>query len=151
MPTSGWPKIAFSRLAYRRSQASANSSPAPRVRPRMAAMLTYGALLNRRTMSVQTGASSVCSGTGRSLAAAPSKWLMKKSGTSLEKTTTWMSGSLSSPRTISCNVTTVSGITRFTGGFANVILAVWGVVRSRRIVLGWLIGWLHSVLVTGAD
>jgi len=72
------------------------------------------------------------------------KWLMKKSGTSLE------TGSLSSPRTISCNATTVSGITTFTGGFANVILGVWGVVRSRRIVLGWLIGWLHSVLVNTA-
>jgi len=34
----------------------------------------------------------------------------------------------------------VSGITRFAGGFANVILAVRGVVRSRRMVLGWLIG-----------
>src|SRR3954467_11761120 len=55
-----------------------------------------------------------------------------------------MSGSLSSPRTISCNVTTVSGTTRFIGGFANVILAVCGVVRSKRIVLDWLIGWLVS-------
>ena len=139
-PTSGWPKNAFSRLAYRRSQARASSLPAPRVRPRMAAMLTYAALLRRRTRSVQTGASSSCSGTGRLPASAPSKWLKKKPGTSLAKTTTWMSGSLSSPRTISCNVTTVSGITRFAGGFANVILAVCGVVRSRRIVLDWLIG-----------
>jgi len=68
---------------------------------------------------------------------------MKKSGTSLEKTTTWMSGSASSPATMSCNVTMVSGITRFAGGFANVILAVRGVVRSRRMVLGWLIRWLR--------
>jgi hypothetical protein len=52
-------------------------------------------------------------------------------------------GSLPSPRTMSCSVTTVSGITRFAGGFANVILAVRGVVRSRRMVLGWLIGWLR--------
>jgi hypothetical protein len=47
-------------------------------------------------------------------------------GTSLAKTTTWMSGSSSSPRTISCNATTVSETTRFIGGFANVILAVRG-------------------------
>ncbi len=103
-------------------------------------MLTYAALLNRRTRSVQTGASSSCSGTGRLPASAPSKWLKKKSGTSLEKTTTWMSGSLSRSRTIRCSATTVSETTRFIGGFANVIVAVRGVVRSRRIVLGWLIG-----------
>jgi len=66
---------------------------------------------------------------------------MKKSGSSLAKTTTWMSGSFSSSSTTLCSATMDSGITRFTGGFAKMILAVCGVVRSRRIVLGWLMAW----------
>lgn len=72
MPTSGWLTNDFSRLAWRRSHASASSLPAPRARPRMAAMLTNGALLRRRTMSVHTGVPPSSSGCGRLAAAAPS-------------------------------------------------------------------------------
>jgi hypothetical protein len=48
VPTSNWPSSAFSREANRRSQASTNSLPAPRTRPRIEAMLTNGAR-DRRT------------------------------------------------------------------------------------------------------
>ena len=48
VPTSNWPSSVFSREANRRSQASTNSLPAPRARPRIEAMLTAGAR-DRRT------------------------------------------------------------------------------------------------------
>ncbi len=67
--------------------------------------------------------------------AARSKWFTKKSGTSLLKTTTWISGSVSSSRTISYNRTAVSARTTFAGGFENVIVAIFGVGRSKTTVL----------------
>src|SRR5207248_1815368 len=86
-------------------------------------------------MSVQTGTASFPSGAGKSAAAARSKWLKKKSGTPLSKTTTWMSGSTPSSATISASRRTVSPTMRLTGGFKNVIFAICGDVRSRLTVL----------------
>jgi hypothetical protein len=42
-------------------------------------------------------------------------------------------------------------VTRFTGGFENVIVAILGVGRSRLIVPGWLMGVLHSVVFAGGS
>ena len=51
VPTSNWPSSVFSREANRRSQASTNSLPAPRARPRIEAMLTAGARDSRTRRS----------------------------------------------------------------------------------------------------
>src|SRR5918994_1086289 len=77
-------------------------------------------------MSVQVGTASSPSGAGKSAAAPRSKWLKKKSGTPLSKTTTWTSGSVCSSVTISASLTTVSPTMRLTGGFVKVTLAIWG-------------------------
>ena len=74
-------------------------------------------------MSVHIGTASSPCGAGKSAAAARSKWLKKKSGTPLVKTTTWMSGSSSSSRRISSRRMTVSLTIRLAGGFAKVTLA----------------------------
>ena len=55
MPTSNWPSSVFSREANRRSQASTNSLPAPRARPRIEAMLTTGARARRTRTSIHAG------------------------------------------------------------------------------------------------
>jgi hypothetical protein len=47
--------MALSKLAKRRSQASTNSLPAPRVRPRMDAMLMTGDAERRVVMSIHVG------------------------------------------------------------------------------------------------
>ena len=112
-----------------------SSLPPPRVRPRIEAIVMNGALLRRSTRSVQIGTASSPSAAGRSAAAARSKWLMKKSGRPLLKTTTWMSGSSVRSATISCNRITVSATTRLTGAFVNVMVAICGVGRSRVMVL----------------
>src|SRR6202011_4852730 len=52
-PTSHWPRSVFSREANRRSQASTNSLPAPRARPRIEAMLTTGTRARRTRTSIQ--------------------------------------------------------------------------------------------------
>src|SRR6266436_2650747 len=54
-PTSHWPRSVFSREANRRSQASTNSLPAPRARPRIEAMLTTGARARRTDKDVDPG------------------------------------------------------------------------------------------------
>ena len=62
-----------------------------------------------------------------------------------------MPGSSPSSTTSSCSRVTVWPTTRFTGGFENVIVAILGVGRSRLIVLGWLMGVLHSVVFAGGS
>src|SRR5215831_141005 len=89
-PTSGLPNRALWRLAKRMSQASTNSLPMPRVRPRILAMLTTGMDERRSTMSRQRSSTS-----GRSAALATSRWAMKKSGFADWNTATLTDGSAS--------------------------------------------------------
>jgi hypothetical protein len=97
----------------------------------------------RSTRSVQKG-SSPSAGIGRSPTAARSKWLRKKSGTSLLKTTTWTSESLSSSVTISYRRSAVSAVTTLAGGLEKVIVTTFGFGRPRMTVLDVDMAVLHS-------
>src|SRR6201993_5529109 len=57
-PTSGWPKMALSRLANRTSQPSANSLPPPRALPRITAILR--ARSEEHTCELQSQSNLVC-------------------------------------------------------------------------------------------
>lgn len=69
MPTSNWVSSVFLREANRTSQASTNSLPAPRARPRIEAMVTTGARDRRTRKSIHAGHSgrtdSECRGPAR--------------------------------------------------------------------------------------
>src|SRR5215469_11739994 len=124
-PISGWPNIALCRLAKRMSQASTNSFPMPRVRPRILAMLTIGAEERRSTKSRHKPSVS-----GRSAVLATSRWAIKKSGFADWNTTTFTDGSASSSVMSARNSTIVVGRNMLIGGLLKVMVHRPGWVRS---------------------
>jgi hypothetical protein len=93
------------------SQASTNSLPMPRVRPRILAMLTTGADERRSTESRQRPNTSGCSA-----AFATSRWAMKKSVFADSNTTTLTDGSASRSVMRAPNSTIVVGTNMLIGG-----------------------------------
>src|SRR5208283_1134018 len=124
-PTSGLPNSALCRLAKRISQASTNSLPMPRVRPRILATLTTGVDERRNTKSRQRPSTSGC------LAAlATSRWAMKKSGFADWNTTTFTDGSASRSVISAPNSTIVVGTNMLIGALLKVTVHRPGQVRS---------------------